>query len=200
MALLRQFPAFVILLLVASALMLVPAMQAVHLRNWPVARGFADHAIFFALFGVILGLATMNRKVRVPARYHLLTLLLTYLLLPLVLAAPLVSLTPGIGLGGGYFEMLSCLTTTGATLFDQPRLLPEPLHLWRALVGWMGGLLVLTTAFAILAPLNLGGFEIGQSGSGRPEGVRSGTVDEASRRIFAYSGASRRSTLASPSS
>ena len=87
------------------------------------------------------------------------------MLLPLVLAAPLVALVPGIGLGGGYFEMLSCLTTTGATLFDRPQLLAEPLHLWRALVGWMGGLMVLVTAFAILAPLNLGGFEIGQAGA-----------------------------------
>ena len=61
--------------------------------------------------------------------------------------------------------MLSCLTTTGATLFDRPQLISEPLHLWRALVGWMGGLVVLVTAFAILAPLNLGGFEIGQAGA-----------------------------------
>ena len=64
--------------------------------------------------------------------------------------------------------MLSCLTTTGATLFDRPQLLSEPLHLWRALVGWMGGLMVLVTAFAILAPLNLGGFEIGQAGAAGP--------------------------------
>ena len=82
----------------------------------------------------------MNRQPRVPARYHLLTLLLAYMLLPLVLAAPLVALVPAIGLGGAYFEMLSCLTTTGATLFDRPQLIAEPLHLWRALVGWMGGL------------------------------------------------------------
>ena len=75
--------------------------------------------------------------------------------------------------------MLSCLTTTGATLFDRPQAVPEPLHLWRALVGWAGGLLVLVTAFAILAPLNLGGFEIGQAGDGRRSGARSGTVDEA---------------------
>jgi trk system potassium uptake protein TrkH len=184
MRLVNQFPAFVVLLLVASALMLVPAAHAAGLRNWDVARGFLDHGVFFGVCAVILGLATMNRVVRVPARYHLLTLLLAYLLLPLVLAAPLVALVPGIGLGGAYFEMLSCLTTTGATIFDRPQLIAEPLHLWRALVGWMGGLLVLVTAFGILAPLNLGGFEIGQAGPGRVEGARSGTIEEASRRIL----------------
>ena len=120
MGLLRQFPALVIVLLIASGLMLVPALHGVRLENWQVARVFLDHAVFFGLLGVILGLATMNRRPRVPARYHLLTLLLIYLLLPLVLAAPVVALVPGLGLGGGYFEMLSCLTTTGATLFDRP--------------------------------------------------------------------------------
>ena len=73
--------------------------------------------------------------------------------------------------------MLSCLTTTGATLFDRPQAVAEPLHLWRALVGWMGGLMVLVTAFAILAPLNLGGFEIGQAGETGRAARRSGTIE-----------------------
>ncbi len=183
MGLIRQFPAFVVLLLMSSGLMLLPALHAARLENWPVARGFAHNAIFIALFAIILGLATMNRQPRQAARYYLLTLLATYVLLPLVLAGPLVELVPGLGVGGGYFEMLSCLTTTGATLFQRPQLLAEPLHLWRAIVGWMGGLMVLVTAFAILAPLNLGGFEIGLSASGR-EASRGSTVEEANRRIL----------------
>jgi trk system potassium uptake protein len=183
MATLRQFPAFVIVMLIASGLMLVPALHAAGLENWPIARGFLHNAVVFALFAVLLGLATMNRQPRVPARYLLMTLLLVYLLLPLVLAGPLVALAPGLGLAGAYFEMLSCLTTTGATLFERPQLIAEPLHLWRSLVGWMGGLMVLVSAFAILAPLNLGGFEISRSGD-RFEGGRRGTIEEASARIL----------------
>jgi trk system potassium uptake protein TrkH len=184
MGALRQFPAFAVLVLVAAALMLLPALHAVRLGNWVVARTFLYHAVFFAFVAAIFGLATMNRQPRVPARYLLMTILVAYVLLPAVLAAPLTVLVPGLGLGGGYFEMLSSLTTTGATLFDRPRLLPEPIHLWRAVVGWMGGLMVLVTAFAILAPLNLGGFEIGQAGVGPVGGGRSGTIEEARGRIL----------------
>lgn len=184
MALLRQFPALVVLILIAAGLMLVPALHAVRLGLWPAARAFLHLGLLFAALGFLLGLATMNQRPRIPARYHLLTLLLAFVLLPLVLAAPLVALVPSIGLGGGYFEMLSCLTTTGATLFDRPQLLSEPLHLWRALVGWLGGLMVLVSAFAILAPLNLGGFEIGQAGAAGRRGLRSGTVEEATARIL----------------
>ena len=33
-------------------------------------------------------------------------------------------------------------------------------HLWRAQVGWLGGLIMWIAAAAILAPLTLGGFEV----------------------------------------
>jgi trk system potassium uptake protein TrkH len=183
MALFRQFPALVLLLIGAAGLMLVPALHAAHLGNWPVARVFLYHGVFFILFGIILGLATMNRQPRIPARYALLTLLLAYLLLPLVLAAPVVALVPTLGLGGGYFEMLSCLTTTGATLFNRPQVLPESVHLWRSLVGWSGGFLVLVVGFAIFAPLNLGGFEIGQGGEDRRHGASAGSAADMRGRI-----------------
>ena len=169
-------------MLISAGLMLAPALHAARWENWEIARTFLYHAVFFALAAVIFGLATMNRPPRIPARYHLLTLLLAYVLLPLVLAAPMVALVPGIGLGGGYFEMLASLTTTGATLFDRPGLLPDPLHFWRALIGWAGGLLALVTAFAILAPLNLGGFEIGQEGTASSRG---GAAAPSSRRAGA---------------
>jgi trk system potassium uptake protein TrkH len=56
------------------------------------------------------------------------------------------------------------------------------------MIGWVGGLLVLVTAFAILAPLNLGGFEISQAGASRTGAGRSGTVEDAGRRILHFAG------------
>ena len=180
----RDFPAFAILLLIASTLMLIPAVLAAQMAEWRVARVFLLHGMAFAVLAVILGIATMNRSERRPARYHLATLLLTYILMPVVLAAPMVSIIPGLGWQGGYFEMLSCLTTTGATLFDQPRLLSDPVHLWRSLVGWIGGFMTLVTAFAILAPLNLGGFEIRQTARGGMAARRGSAGDDASQRVL----------------
>ena len=101
-----------------------------------------------------------------------------------MMAAPLVALVPGLGLGGGYFEMLACLTTTGATLFDRPRSLPSRSICGDRSSAGSGGLMVLVTAFAILAPLNLGGFEIGLGGSSRREASRSASMEEASARIL----------------
>ncbi len=181
MALLREFPTIVVAALIASLAMLAPAAQAVRIGHWQIARAFLDHALVFALLAVLVGLATMNRRPRLPGRYLLSTLLVAYLGLPLMLAAPLAASVPGVGFFRAYFEMLSCLTTTGATVFDRPLALAEPLHLWRALIGWLGGLMVLVTAFGVLAPLNLGGFEIGTA-NGR-ERQRTGTIEEARLRV-----------------
>ncbi|WP_424931525.1 TrkH family potassium uptake protein [Amaricoccus macauensis] len=188
MGALRQFPIVVVLLLIISAAMLVPAAQAMAIGEWAVARSFFYHGIFFGIVGIILGTATMNSKPRMAARYHLLSLLSTYMLLPIVLATPLVSIIPNFTFSHLYFEMLSCLTTTGATIFERPSLIPGPVHLWRAMVGWFGGLMVLVTAFAILAPLNLGGFEISQNTLALRSGGIGASLSEGNRRIRQYAG------------
>ena len=185
MALLRQFPGFVILLMISAALMAAPALHAARLEDWRTARVFADYGLFLMILAVILGLATMNRVPRSAARYHLFTCLLAFAVIPVALAAPVEALVPGLSFGRAYFEMLSCLTTTGASIFERNGELPEPLHFWRSLVGWMGGLLILVTAFAILAPLNLGGFEL-RLGGGAVESRRSATIEEAGRRIARF--------------
>ncbi|TPE53149.1 TrkH family potassium uptake protein [Amaricoccus solimangrovi] len=181
----RRFPGFIRVMLLASAMMLVPALIGASERDWLVARVFLIHGVFFAFLSVILGLAVMNRVPRIAERYHLVTLFLVYALLPLVLATPVNAIVPGVSIGAAYFEMLSCLTTTGATLFDRaPELLPAPLHLWRAMTGWAGGFMALVVVFAILAPMNLGGFEFAEAAG---VGNRSATIDEAARRLVRFS-------------
>lgn len=182
---LRRFPVFVVLVLIASGAMIVPALHAARVENWAVARSFLHHGLFFAMLAVILGLALANRRPRNAARYHLATLLAGYAALPVVLAAPLAQVAPGLGPFGAYFEMLSSLTTTGATLFSAPGLLPESLHLWRALVAWAGGLLILVATFAVFAPLNLGGFEITRGGGeSRLVSRRGGSPEETTARLL----------------
>jgi trk system potassium uptake protein TrkH len=56
--------------------------------------------------------------------------------------------------------MLSSFTTTGASIFDDTTKIPDVLHLWRALIAWVGGLLMLVAALAIFQPAGLGGFDV----------------------------------------
>ncbi len=137
---------------------------------------------------LLVGIATRGYRPRSIARSHLTALLAAFSLLPLLFALPFHGAIGTVTFLDAWFEMLSSFTTTGATLFDNPARLDNTLHLWRALVGWLGGLLVWVMAVSILAPLNLGGFEVrtGVVATGRMrEESQGGRYGDASDRFGA---------------
>lgn len=158
--LLMRLPLFLLIWGVAALAMWVPAVHALVLDNHPVSRSFF-YAGLLGLIGVVLIALAMGAR---PSRHspigQLLSLLATFVLLPVFLALPLFDALKTTSFLNAYFDMVSAVTTTGADMFDDPRRLAPSLHLWRAQVGWMGGLLMWIAASAILAPLSLGGFEV----------------------------------------
>ena len=55
------------------------------------------------------------------------------------------------------FEAASGFTTTGATVLSDVDALPRPLHLWRTLSHWLGGMGIVLLGLAILPLLSQGG-------------------------------------------
>ena len=155
-----HLPFFVILMGLGAIAMYVPAAHAAVTRDFAVMRAFFNSANLFLILIAFIAIATSNYQAKSLGRSHLLAILAAFLALPLMLAVPFSISVPDTSFLNAYVEMVSDITTTGATLFDDPERLPESVHLWRALVGWIGGFLMLVTAVAILAPMNLGGFEV----------------------------------------
>ncbi|SER44239.1 trk system potassium uptake protein TrkH [Tranquillimonas rosea] len=172
-----RLPLSVTLTGIGAAAMLVPAMHAALARDWDTARAFLQSALLFVVILALLTLALRGRVRRRLVRSQLSTLIAAYTLLPAMLAVPFVEAVGNTRFLSGWFEMVSSLTTTGATLYA-PERLSDSLHLWRALVGWMGGFLIWVSAVAILAPLNLGGFEVA---SGREAGNASLSATQITR-------------------
>ena len=110
-------------------------------------------------FLALIGLARSNQTTRETALDQMLSLALLFVFLPVFLAIPGYSVIRTTSFLNAYLDMVSALTTTGFEVFPASRL-SDSVHLWRALVGWMGGALIWVAAVAILAPLNLGGFEL----------------------------------------
>ena len=167
---LGRLPLFVLMIGIAGAMMLVPAIYAAVTHYHDISRIFLLSAVLMLVLAALLGVATSGREIAAGphGRAVLATMLGAFVVLPLALGLPLALALPDTGFYNAWWEMVSCLTTTGATLYAADMLVP-PLHLWRALVGWMGGLFILVTAVAILAPLKVGGFEILASPYGRSE-------------------------------
>ncbi|MBY6152804.1 TrkH family potassium uptake protein [Vannielia litorea] len=154
-----ELPLIVILMGLCALMMYLPVFHAVTVRDWLSARSFFYAGTLFLTLVIFLGIATYHMKPRSLARSHLTALVAAYGLLPFMLAWPFYEAIQNTTYFNAWFEMVSSLTTTGASLFEPGRL-PGSLHLWRAIVGWMGGLFIWVTAAAIMAPLNLGGFEV----------------------------------------
>ncbi|WP_112875217.1 TrkH family potassium uptake protein [Paracoccus endophyticus] len=163
-----RLPVLVIAGLVMAAAMLVPAIHAAVTGRGDIAAIFASASAVGLVAGAILALATEAPPAAAPSRGVLMTMIGVYAGLPLMAAVPFAAVQTDTGLFHAWWEMLSCLTTTGATLYDAA-LLPPSLHLWRATMGWLGGLFILIAAIALMAPLRVGGFEIMDRSTGADE-------------------------------
>lgn len=167
-----KLPVFLIFVILACGAMYVPAVHALLLDEFHVARSFFYSATLGLILCTLIGIAMSGRASHHNALQHLLALFAFFALLPVVLAVPFYEALRNTSFVNAYFEMVSSLTTTGATLFPEPGRLPASLHLWRGIVAWSGGLMMWIAAAAILAPLNLGGFEVTTSAEPGQGGLR----------------------------
>ncbi len=181
-----DLPFFIILMGLSCIAMCFPVLHAIRLEDWLTARTFFYNGAFLGVITAIFGIAVRRQDKGASASTHLITMLAAYVILPIFLAMPFAALVKTSTFFQAYFEMLSSLTTTGATLFDDPKVLSEPLHLWRSLVGWLGGFMILVVAMAIFAPLNMGGFEIYALQRHRKDAVSQMQKAEVSERLSKF--------------
>lgn len=184
---LRLFDQPLLILLVAFAglAMYIPAIHALSLQSHAESRAFFYAGTLTLLITMLVALALSAQARRRSAMRNLAALIVAFTVLPVILAVPFYEALTTTSFLNSYVEMVSSFTTTGASLFDPSRLTPS-LHLWRGLVGWLGGFLIWVAASAILAPLNLGGFEVTASaepGQGENRTTQTGFGDPQQRII-----------------
>lgn len=141
-----------------AALMLLPALWALGFGSPLEAKKFfLDALVIIFLSGAFIfsGREVSSHKVRKAELF--LTSGLAFFILPMFVALPLIGTGHQIGIWEAYFEAVSGLTTTGASIYTHPKYETEATLLWRALTGWMGGLLTLTVCVSLFVPANIPG-------------------------------------------
>lgn len=120
------------------------------------------------LTGLLLWL--VNRRDRSELKYRdgFLLVVLIWTLLPLFAALPLLLYLPGLSFTDAYFETMSGLTTTGATLLSGLDALAPSINLWRAQLHLIGGMGVIVLVTAILPLLGVGGRQMFKAESPTP--------------------------------
>ncbi|MEM7321072.1 MAG: potassium transporter TrkG [Pseudomonadota bacterium] len=153
-------PLFLLIWGISAVAMWVPAAYALTLDNHPVSQSFFYSGVLGLTVVSMIAIAMRGREPKRGTLGQLLALMAAFMVLPVYLAIPFHDALQTTSFLNAYFDMVSAITTTGANTFPDPDRLSPALHLWRAQVGWLGGLLMWIAASAILAPLSLGGFEV----------------------------------------
>ncbi len=158
----RVHPLFPILHVLGMIITVFGLSMLLPLSVSEIARDRAQHAYDEAVLitlasGVLLWLAGRRWKRELKARDGILLVVLTWLLTPLFAALPLLIYLPGLSFTDAYFETMSGLTTTGATVLSGLDAMPVSINLWRAQLHWLGGLGVIVLVVAVLPLLGVGG-------------------------------------------
>ena len=97
-------------------------------------------------------------------RHGVMLVSVVWAILPLFAALPLLLVMHAIdrplSFTHAYFESVSGLTTTGATVLAELDRLPLSVNMWRTFMQWIGGMGILILAVAVLPLLGVGGSQL----------------------------------------
>ncbi len=151
------------LLVMLAAIMVIPAVvdYAAGDRHWQV---FVRAAAATGFVGAALWLGHRGEHPPMGRSGYLLTVS-AWLALVAFGALPFAFGLSKISYGDAFFEAMSGLTTTGATIFTGLDRLSPGLLVWRSLLQWVGGLAIVTMAMVLLPALGVGGMALFRSES-----------------------------------
>ena len=129
--------------------------------QWPV---FLQSALITLMGGIAIALACASgvREGLTIQQTFLLTSSV-WVALPLFGAIPFVLGDTDARAVDAFFEAMSGLTTTGATVFSGLDEMPKGLLIWRAILQWLGGIGIIVVAMVFLPELRVGGMQIFKS-------------------------------------
>ncbi len=145
--------------------MLVPAGL-----DWADGRDSGVGILLAAVLTMAAGLSltvlsARDRGAGLSRRQAVILTVSVWVVLPIFGALPFVFGAPHATYTDAFFEAMSGLTTTGATVFEGLDEAPRGMLLWRAMLQWFGGVGIVVVAMVFLPVLKIGGMQFFRSES-----------------------------------
>ncbi|MBL6749335.1 MAG: TrkH family potassium uptake protein [Nevskia sp.] len=129
---------------------------------------FAFSAVADFALGLLLWRTARRHERELKSRDGYLLVALAWPLLAATAMLPLALALPGLSFSRAYFEAMSGITTSGATVLTNVDHLPQAVNLWRHELCWLGGLGIISLGMAVLPLLGIGGMQIYRAESTGP--------------------------------
>lgn len=145
-----------------AVLMLVPAAVSFYFHDGAETVFSATGLITFSLcLPVWFFTRSHHHELRPRDGFALVTML--WLAFALIAAMPFYFYFEELSFTDAFFEAISGLTTTGATIMSGLDTLAPSLNFWRHMLNWLGGMGIIVLAVAILPMLGVGGTRLFQA-------------------------------------
>ena len=155
-----------IMVAVLAAAMVFPAMLDAAEGDGESASAFFISSILGMFIGGATALVNRGPVDSITPRTAFVLTVGAWLALSICAALPLRLAGEGLSWTDAFFEAVSGLTTTGATVITGLDYRPEGLLLWRAILQWIGGIGIIVTAMAFWPMLGIGGMQLFQLETG----------------------------------
>ena len=148
-----------VLLCIMAVAMMIPAVvdAAVGSADWQV---FTTAAAVTLFIGVSMILTTQSGWQGFSLRQAFIMTNLAWLVIAAFGALPLAFSDLGLSATDAFFEAMSGVTTTGATVIVGLDEAPPGILLWRAVLQWLGGIGIIVMAVSVLPILQVGGMQL----------------------------------------
>lgn len=154
------FHALGMMLMVFGAAYVMPLLTAWIYADNIMLLDFLLAMAWTLTIGFLMWLSTRRYKGELSIRHGYLLVVAMWTAMPAFATIPLLMMIPGLSFTDAYFETMSGMTTTGATVLTGLDNLPPAINIWRHELNWLGGMGIIVLAVAILPLLGIGGRQL----------------------------------------
>ena len=174
-----------ILLIVLGGSMLAPYAVQVILEEG--SHSFISASFVTIFIGILFVLANLEKEFKLNLRQTFLFSSLAWIMVATFGSLPFLLSSQNFSLSEAFFESMSGITTTGATIISDLDGSPKSILLWRAIMQWLGGIGIVVMAITILPLLNVGGMQLFKmEGPDSTEKILPRTIEVAAIIISTY--------------
>ena len=174
-----------ILLIVLGIFMLAPySMQLMYHEN---SHSFVSSSFITIFIGVLFILSNLDKEFRLTLRQTFLFSTLAWVMVAIFGSLTFILSPKEFSFSEAFFESMSGITTTGATIITDLDNSPKSILLWRAIMQWLGGIGIVVMAITILPLLKVGGMQLFKmEGPDSTEKILPRTIEVATIIISTY--------------